>query len=231
MLSLRKRAQLEELLDRSDNPQSDLERSLSDLETANSRLGGRRALLRHALPLLDEASSVLDIGCGSADILRAISVESKRKGRMIKLSGVDAGPAALAIARSRSEAFPEIELVQSCATSLPFDDGSFDIVLSSLLLHHLEPESVVQALREAARVSRRRVVITDLIRSGLAFITVLLVGKLVFGRLSRYDGPVSVRRAYTPNELLGLAQEAGLTGCRVYTGPIRMALVYDKDDV
>jgi ubiquinone/menaquinone biosynthesis C-methylase UbiE len=229
MLGLTKRASITELLDQPDIPRRELERSLYDLEVANRWLGGRRAMLRHVLPLVGETFDVLDVGCGSADTLRALSEHASRNGCRIGLTGVDTSASILEIARSRNLGSSEMDLIQAGATSLPFDDSSFDIVVSSLVLHHLAPNDVVAALQEARRVTRSRIVVTDLVRSHMAFASALIVGTFVFGKLSRYDAPASVRRAYTPVELLSLANEAGLKDCRIFKGPVRMALVYDKE--
>lgn len=230
MLVTRARQEAPELLDRPDVSLDELDRSLSDLERANRWLGGRSALLPHLLPMIESGSSFLDVGCGGGDTLRALSREARRRSCRVCLVGVDVNPAVVSIARSRCRYHPDIVLVQADARSLPFEAGRFDVVFSSTVLHHLAPADAACALREADRVSRRRLVVVDLVRSDLCLAAVWVVGKLAFGRLSRYDGPVSVRRSYRPNELLSLAESAGLAYCRVNMhGLFRMALVSDKE--
>ncbi|MEN6371796.1 MAG: methyltransferase domain-containing protein [Armatimonadota bacterium] len=230
MLRLKRRADdLEELIDQRGISHDDLERSLTDLEIANRWMGGRMTLLRHLLPKIEKVNSVLDVGCGPADMLRAIADESRRRDLKISLTGVDINPEVLVSARSRCKGYAEMSFIEASAASLPFADESFDVVISSLLLHHLSQAEAVKALSEMARVARTRVIIADLVRSPVAFTSVLLVGKLVFGKLSRYDGPVSIRRAYKPKELVEMARRAGLLNGRVYAGPVRMVLVYDKE--
>lgn len=227
MRSLAKRVEAEELLERTDLSQKELERSLSDLETANRWLGGIKAIEPFLMPLVHECSSFLDLGCGGGDMLRMLSREGKRIGKDLRLAGIDNSPAIVAIAKKRCVNHPDIQILQADATSLPFETNSFDVVLSSTMLHHLDPAEAVVLLQEATRVARRRVVIADLVRSHIARIGVKLVGSIVFGRLSRYDGAISFMRAYRPAEVEEIARQAGLD-CSVYRRRLyRMVLVCD----
>ena len=83
---------------------------------------------------------------------------------------------------------------------------------SSLLIHHLDPSDVVDALREMARVARRGVVINDL-RRGFFPLVATAVTVTAFGRsrVTRTDGMISARRAYSIDELDELLSAAGLT--------------------
>jgi hypothetical protein len=80
-----------------------------------------------------------------------------------------------------------------------------------LLVHHLDPGDVVAALRELRRVARRGVVINDL-RRGILPMVAMAVSTVALGgsRVTRADGLVSARRAYTLAELDDLVGEAGL---------------------
>jgi ubiquinone/menaquinone biosynthesis C-methylase UbiE len=93
--------------------------------------------------------------------------------------------------------------------ALPFRDGSFDLVSSALFIHHLEPDGVVRFMREALRVCRLAVLINDLRRSPIHLALVYAGFPLYRSRLTRHDGPASVRRAYTPEELLPMLERAG----------------------
>ena len=94
---------------------------------------------------------------------------------------------------------------------LPYPDASFDVAHASLVIHHLEPDDAVALLRELRRVARNGIVINDLVRGRLAWLgTWLAVHTLATGRYARHDGPLSVRRAYSRTELMGLVDESGL---------------------
>lgn len=97
------------------------------------------------------------------------------------------------------------------ARALPFDDDAIDVAHASLLLHHLDPDAALGALNEMRRVARRGVVINDLRRGILPLLaTTAVVLALTRGRYTRHDGPLSVRRAYTLDELDDLAAQAGM---------------------
>ena len=131
---------------------------------------------------------------------------------------------------SHLEACPG-ERVAADAFGLPFVSASFDYVFSSLFLHHFSPEAVVELLRSAGRLARRAVIMTDLVRGRLPALAFELV-QPVFARhpLTRHDGALSIRRAYTPGELRALARAAGLPQARVYAHwPWRMTLVYEHE--
>lgn len=217
-----------ELLDDPRVTRDELERSLTDLETANRWLGGSNALLPHIAPFLSDDASFLDIGCGGGDVLRALAGMAAKRGYDARLTGLDVHQGVVEIARTRCRPYSHIEIIEGDALSLPFPDRTFDVVYSSTFIHHLAPDAAVRALREALRVARRRVVVVDLVRSHIGWLSVRVAGSLLFGRLSRYDGPVSFRRAYTPSEMLDLAHQAELPAPKVVAGLIRMALISDR---
>jgi hypothetical protein len=101
-------------------------------------------------------------------------------------------------------------------TDLP--PGPFDLVVSSLFLHHLPDEGVVQLL-ETAGARAARVHIEDLCRSrlglALAWTTLRLVSR---SRVAHVDGPRSVRAGWRRRELADLARAAGLSSVRIRRG-------------
>ena len=84
---------------------------------------------------------------------------AREKALKVDFVGIDVNPRVIDIASSRSEANENIRFFQADARSLPFNDQSFDLVISSTFLHHLKPGDAVLALKEAARVTRHRMVL------------------------------------------------------------------------
>ncbi len=109
---------------------------------------------------------------------------------------------------------PELTLVRGDMGSLPFGDRTFDIVLATLVLHHLPDDAQADALSEMARVARRAVLVAELERRSLHWFGARLLAATIWRRnpLTRHDGPVSVRRGYTAPELEAIAARAGLRG-------------------
>lgn len=226
-MTLLQRRRVAELVDDPDISPDELRRSLYDLELVNRWLGGRGSLMPYILPVVGNGSSIVDIGCGNGGILRWLSDYTAKTGFSLELVGVDLSPSVLQAAVELSTQHPDITYVLSDAPRLPFADSSFDVVFSSTLMHHLNPDEVVRTFSEAARVARRRVVISDLIRSAAGLAGMWFVGRIAFGRVSRHDGAVSFRSAYLPDDFSRFALQAGLCGARVYAHAFyRMTMVY-----
>ena len=99
--------------------------------------------------LLASVRRVLDIGCGTG----TLAVELGRSFPQLEITGLDPDPRALERARRKAvRAGLTMGLVQGFADALPFPDGSFDRVLSTLMFHHLDAGAKAAMLREAARV-------------------------------------------------------------------------------
>lgn len=92
---------------------------------------------------------ILDIGTGTA----TLSIMMKHSYPQAKVSGLDGDAKILAIAcnKVRQEGL-DIELVQGMSYKLPFADHHFDVVTSSLMLHHLTDEDKVKTFQEVLRV-------------------------------------------------------------------------------
>ncbi len=212
-----------------DDPRVDpqqLAGNFDDIERANRMFGGIAPVLHEVFSR--KAEWVLDVGCGSGDVARAIIREARRRGRRIDVVGVDRSETVIAIARARSDGQP-IRFTRADAFALPFPDRSFDLVTCNLTLHHFDPDEAVQALREFRRIARMTPLVCDLRRSIPAYLATLAFATFFAkNTLTKHDAPLSARRAYTPREALDLAFEAGWEKPRVIAFPwARMMLCDD----
>jgi ubiquinone/menaquinone biosynthesis C-methylase UbiE len=104
-----------------------------------------------ALAGLRDGLRVLDVGCGTGNLLRSTGTRWPK----VELSGMDPDPKALARARRKTlRAGLEVRLERGFAQEMPFPDDSFDRVFSSLMLHHLDTASKDALLAEVRRVLR-----------------------------------------------------------------------------
>ena len=212
----------EELLDGALDDQATLVGNLRDLRRLNRALGGvrlsRLAIERLAAERGDEDSraelAVLDVGTGGADIPVALLADARRRRRRMRFVAIDSRPeviAAAALARRGIDHCRGLLLDVLDGRSLPYPDDAFDVVHSSLLIHHLDRDDAVAMLAEMGRVGRLGVVVNDVARGRVAWLAATALVTLVFGnRYTRHDAPLSVRRAYTPAEIGAMLAEAGL---------------------
>lgn len=105
--------------------------------------------------LLDQAEladdqRVLEIGCGTGNL----TIRAKRAQRGAELVGSDPDPLALRRAQRKAQQLTGIRFEHGYAQRLPYDDGEFDRVLSSMMLHHLDGDAKIGAAAEIFRVLR-----------------------------------------------------------------------------
>ncbi len=223
-----------ELMDSPDADPQELEPMLRDLAWINRFLGGHRVIrtqLARLLPAASRPVRVLDVGTGFADTPRALVHWAQARGLRFEVTAVDQHVRILELARRACAGYPEIRLQRADALALPFPDGSFDVVLASLILHHMEGTQPTRLLRELHRVARRAIVVNDLRRGHWPFLVTWASLRLLSRtRFIHHDGPLSVRRSFLPHELLELAHAAGWTRARVTRHAFfRLALVSRKD--
>jgi len=215
-------------------PPDRLRRSLGFLRLTNRFFGGEAVILGHMARFLrgrppGTSISVLDVGSGLADIPAALVRWARARGVSLRVTALDRSPAVLAIARERSAAFPEVVVREGDFFELARSGETFDYVTSSLFLHHIPPGREVEALRGFDRLARRGVVVSDLSRGPAAFAGVWLLSRLAGDEVVRHDGPLSVRRAFTPEDLSRSAERAGLEYLRVRRHPwFRLSLAGEK---
>lgn len=113
-------------------------------------MGGARAreeLVKQAS--IQPNHRVLDLGCGTGTLV----VLLKRKYPTAQIVGLDPDPKALHRANKKvRRAGVSVQLDEGFSDELPYDEGTFDRVLSSFMLHHLEEPEREKTLREVLRV-------------------------------------------------------------------------------
>ena len=154
--------------------------------------------------------SLLDLGAGDGDVGRTLETWARRQGWDWRVTDLDLRPEALELGgHSRA--------VAATVCALPFPDNSFDVVISSQMAHHLQEHEVVACFREAWRVSRDAVLITDAHRNlgAFCFFWALLRCQ---GATEEFlsDGLLSVRRGWRLGEWRRFAEQAGVPSARIW---------------
>lgn len=185
-----------EILDSTDCPPAEVEKSLRDLSRINRWFGGvatsRKLIERVAAASGKTHFSLLEVAAGFGEVPEVAAQQLASQGITIDVTLLD---------RLHSHLLPANHSVVADALSLPFPDNSFDLISSSLFAHHLDPPEVAQFVDEALRVSRCAVLINDLVRHPLHLGLVYAGWPLMRSYVSRADGVASVRRAYVPEEM------------------------------
>lgn len=230
------RQQHPELLDQGVGTLDDVRENLREMWRINQAFGGVHALMRHLYPLLHETPHslrIVDLGTGSGQLALHLMAWAKNRQCKLKVFPVDLASRHLTIAHENIGTQPEIRLVQADAHTLPFGPNQIDYFISSLFMHHFEPDALIALLRDLYQRTKRGIVMSDLTRGTLPLMGFRVV-QPAFARhyLTQHDGTLSILRAYTPAELLALAHAAGIENARVYRDfPWRMTLVAEKTHV
>lgn len=204
------------------------------LDTVNRKLGGHRLTERTLIPLVvdptrpvaagpdgREQLEIVDVAGGDGAFAQRIREQALRAGRDARVTVVDLNPVGL------SAKPPGVAAVRGDAFALPFADGAVDLTHCSCFFHHLSTAGARDVLAEMCRVSRRAVIVNDLVRSRVAAASIWgLTRALVSNRLVRADGPLSVLKSFRPGELLGIAQAVGLSEHPSYRWTIRRGFPY-----
>jgi SAM-dependent methyltransferase len=200
-----------EMMDRSQPVSKELETDLENLEKLN-RYFGSYSLVRFFLRRwLSKGKTVklLDLCTGSGDIPRFIVDWCRKNGVKIEITAVDQQPATLELAKRRSNSYPEITFLS--ANVLDFvPSAPVDLVFCSLALHHFGNQEAIRLIRQTEFMTGGKVLFSDLERSDLGIAGIYAVTAIALREpMTRFDGRLSMRRAFSFDEMNELAQAAG----------------------
>ncbi|MFY2859042.1 methyltransferase domain-containing protein [Mycobacterium sp. THU-M104] len=200
-MALRVRSTEPEILDDESIALADYRRCLADLAVVNRMTLTHRPTLRwlaratRTLPAGTEIS-VLDVGYGDGDLLRAIARWADRRGLKTRLSGIDLNPRSAAAARDATPAELAIDYrIGDVFAYTPAESPHF--IVSSQFTHHLSDQDVVKFLTWLHENSARGWHIADLHRNTFAYRTFpLLAHAMRWHPIVRSDGRISISRSF-----------------------------------
>ena len=191
--------------------------TLQELDIINKWLGGNNVTLRGLQKLLNNSSDplhIIDIGCGSGEILKQIG--QKYKGRSFSLTGIDANPNIVAIANQQAGSHSGIRIITEDILSKTFSERNCDIMLATLFLHHFTDEQLINIFTRMKKQTRTGIVVNDLHRHSLAYYSIMWLTRL-FSKspMVKVDAPLSVQRGFKRAELTNILEQAGITNYKL----------------
>ena len=192
-------------------PPAEAERALRDLDRVYRwlRFGAplRRAVLgaiaREPLAA-GQRPWLLDLGAGGGHVAADLAGVARRRGRSVRVVGVDAKLSHLLAARRLGS--PQIAVVAEAST-LPLADRSVTCAFSHLFFHHLDPPGNRRVMEEMRRVASRAAVVVDLRRSALSRLLARpCLRLLAISPTAYHDGIASVRSAYGLDEVAAVVE-------------------------
>jgi 2-polyprenyl-3-methyl-5-hydroxy-6-metoxy-1,4-benzoquinol methylase len=160
------------------------------------------------------SARILDIACGGGDVIIGLAKIAQRHGYHLDISAADLSPTALHFAQQYA-AIQGIDLHTFTHDALEgnWPGGPYDILINSLMLHHLQEADVMTVLANMQNTAQLGIVVSDLLRTRWGWLlTHCGVRLLTRCPVVHVDGPRSVEGAFTYNELHSLAEQANLTG-------------------
>jgi len=190
-------------------------RVLADLAGVNRLTLAARPTLRFLDRALREAKGfrLLDVGFGHGDMLRRIAHWAAGHGLKAELVGVDLNPKSAAIAAAATPPGLPIRYVTGDYRD---QQAPFDVVVSSLVAHHMDDDALVGFLRFMEARAKVGWLVNDLHRHRLAHAGYPLLARTMrWHRIVREDGTLSIARAFRPAEWHALLAAAAIKGAAV----------------
>ncbi len=193
-----------ELMDAPDLGRKELRGALLDINRCNLWLGGVAVTKKAVAQLIKnhpkKSYTILDVGCGDGFMLRHLAEGLKTEGIRIDFVGVDINATILDIAEQESQNFANITYRN--LDVLTASDLECDILICTLMLHHLEETQIPRFLKRFTEMAKVGVVINDLERSSTAhFLFKAFSFFFLNSPVAKNDGLVSIRRGFRKYEL------------------------------
>jgi 2-polyprenyl-3-methyl-5-hydroxy-6-metoxy-1,4-benzoquinol methylase len=208
--------------------------ALRGLERVNFWSGSARTLWSPILSLARKTGTpslaILDVATGAGDVPIALWQKAQAAGLRLQIDACDVNLRAVQYSRRvAAQKKAKVRFLELDALRDPLPVG-YDVVVSSLFLHHLDESEAVELLRRMAAAARRMVLVNDLVRSPAGFFLAYAgIRLLTSSEVAHLDGPRSVEGAFTLEEVCGLSKRAGLWGATVKgCWPCRLLLKWER---
>ncbi len=219
-------------MDGADVSAAEMAACLHDLAQVNTVTLGRRPTLEWLDRVTQRwprgrAFSLVDVGAGEGDMLRAIARWAAGRGFAAKLTGYDLNARCAEAARAATDPALGIEFRVGDAMAA---DIVPDFIVCALVTHHMRDHEVPPFLRWMEATAREGWFVNDLHRNWLAYHGFALLSTVAgWHPFVRHDGPLSVARAFRKADWARLLETAGVTRARVaWRFPFRLCVERGK---
>ena len=224
-MTLAMRAQADELMDADDLDPAIYADVVADLAKVNVvTMAARPTLAFLGRAVRGTRFRLLDVGYGDGDMLRRIARWAATRGVTAELVGIDLNPRSESVARAHTPAGMPINYRTGDYADLA--DEPWDVVVSSLVAHHMTAAQLIAFLRFMERHARAGWFVNDLHRHAFAHLGFPLLATIArWHPIVRHDGTLSIARSYRPGEWAPLLAAAGIEDARVFRAfPFRLCV-------
>lgn len=207
-----KRSEQIELMDDLAFTGDEMRITLKELKTINRWFGGDNVTISGLNILIsdnDMPTTIADIGCGRGDMLKLMAQWAQAKGLKIRFTGIDANRSIIDYAKENTIDYPEIDYECLNILSDDFQNERYDIIASSLFLHHFTDQELVTLFKTLQNQTRLGIIINDLHRHWLAYY-VIKYTTMTFSasNMIKNDAPLSVLRSFTRDDWSRILSQA-----------------------
>lgn len=208
---------------------------LNKLFRVNRFLGFFSSTVKLLRRNFQDASTLLDIGCGGGLFVLHLNQRFPH----IKMTGIDICDQAIKECQAALQSWQKknagmnVNFVLQSKPELHYHHNSFDLILVTLVCHHLDDQELINFLQSTYQTAKTAVIINDLQRHRLAERLYALISPIFFrNRLITHDGLISIRRGFTRAEWKLIIHRAGISSFRIkWCFPFRWRVVLIKDNL
>lgn len=183
---------------------------LHKLNRIGKWLGGDLASFSALSKMSPQPQTILDVGCGGG----FFTLKLAEKVPDAKILGIDLNSDAIQFALQQQLLKPHLRNVTFETRSqeeLSEPQKSADLVISTLVCHHLPDQKLIDFISKACQIAKRKVIFNDLHRHPLALFLFKIIAPICFrNRLVLHDGPLSIKRSFTRADWISCLEKAGL---------------------
>lgn len=188
--------------------------TLRELEFINKWLGGNHVTLQAIKAITRKKSlrrvRIIDVGCGSGDVLLHLRQWASANDLQTELTGVDANPHIINLAQTHCNQYSDITFESMDILSMKFKSLETDILIGTLFFHHFTQTQLTDFFSQLKNQVRIAIIINDLHRHPLAYYSIKWLTALFSkSEMVKSDAPLSVRRGFSRPELETVLRNAG----------------------